>query len=631
MKDFLLKRWFVVLITVALWLKLYFIQINYFKLDIENGLQGFIHFITPLSAVLLSMGLVIWIFKKYRTLMLNVNYFLMTFILYANVVYYRFYDDFITLPLLFQGENMGDLGGSIAGLIQVSDLYMFLDIIVVILISCLLKHETKTMKRINGFVIVFVAIGIFIVNVMIAQTERPQLLTRTFDREMLVRFIGVHNYHVYDAVLFGRTKMQKAMAEQEDFTILEHEMKQENKILPNNDMTGVAKGKNVIVIALESMQTFAINRHVDGEEITPFLNEFIGESYYFNNFYHQTEQGKTSDAEFILENSLFGLPSGAVFFTHAQNEYHALPEVLTQNGYFTSVMHANNKSFWNRDVIYPELGYQKFYSEPSYEVTDENSVNWGLKDIPFMQQNVELMKDMKQPFYTKILTLTNHYPFTLDEEDKFISEFNSNSGTLNRYVQTARYLDESLKVFVEELKANGLYENSIIVMYGDHYGISRNHDKAMGTFLGLGRNINDIEATQLQRVPFIIHIPGQEGENIEKTSGQIDVKPTLLNLLGIESNKDISFGEDLFAKNEESLAVFRNGDFVTKDYAYVGEVCYNLKWQMEASSDNCEPYEDKATNSLERSDKIIYGDLFRFYDEARKDKEQIIEKEEKEK
>jgi len=586
----------------------------------ENGLQEFIQFLTPLSAVILSTGLVTLIFKRFRTPMLLVNYVWMSFLVYANVVYYRFFDDFITMPLLFQGENMGDLGGSIKGLISVSDIFMFIDIFVFIAIAIFTKHDTKNMKRINGLIAIFVAVGVFVVNVVIAQTERPQLLTRTFDREMLVRFIGVPNYHVYDAVLFARTKMQKAMAKQEDFTIIEHRLNQQKKNV-NPNMTGIAKGKNVLVISFESMQTFPINQFVDGQPITPFLNDFIKDSYYFDNFYHQTEQGKTSDAEFIIDNSLYGLPSGAVFFTNAQNEFHATPEILSQQGYFPAVMHANNKSFWNRDVIYPELGYQKYYAEESYKIREEDSVNWGLTDIPFFKQSVEHLKQIKKPFYTKMLMLTNHYPFTLKEKDIMIPEYDSNSGTLNRYVQTVRYSDEAFKELITDLKKSGLYDNTVIVIYGDHYGISRNHDKAMGKFLGLGHNVNDLESAQLQRVPLIIHVPGQEGKTIHKVTGQMDVKPTILNLLGVDDSKDIMLGEDLFYDNKDPLITMRDGRYVTNDYIRIDRKCYSKKWQYEVTMDKCEPYQEESEQKLADSDAIIYGDLFRFFDLARQDKE----------
>src|SRR5690606_23523574 len=224
-----------------------------------------------------------------------------------------------------------------------------------------------------------VAIALFAVNLGLAETERPQLLTRTFDREMLIKNIGLYNYHIYDIIMQSRAQAQRALADSSEIVDIENYVKA-NRVKPNPDYTGIAKGKNVFVIVLESTQSFVINNTVEGEVITPFLNELIKESYYFPNFYHQTGQGKTSDSEFLFENSLYPLLSGAVFFTHSQNEYDGLPEILKKEGYYTSVFHANNKSFWNRDVMYDTLGYDRFYDVNSYHVTEENSVGWGLKD-----------------------------------------------------------------------------------------------------------------------------------------------------------------------------------------------------------------------------------------------------------
>ncbi len=108
---------------------------------------------------------------------------------------------------------------------------------------------------------------------------------------------------------------------------------------------------------------------------------------------------------------------------------------------------------------------------------------------------------MPQPFYSRLITLTNHYPFDLDEEDKLIPQYDSNSSTLNKYFQAVRYMDEAIKVLFEDLKEKGLYDNSIIVMYGDHYGISENHNKAMGMYLD--KEITAFDNAKLQKVPLL--------------------------------------------------------------------------------------------------------------------------------
>jgi phosphoglycerol transferase MdoB-like AlkP superfamily enzyme len=464
--------------------------------------------------------------------------------------------------------------------------------------------------------------GIFFFNLGLAETERPQLLTRSFDREMLVKNISVYNFHIYDGVLQSKTSAQRALADSNSLTEIENYVKA-NKKEPDKDMFGIAKDRNVILVSLESTQSFVINETINGKEITPFLNDFIGESYNFENFYHQTGQGKTSDSEFIVENSLYPLGRGAVFFTNSNNEYVAAPELLKDQGYYSAVFHANNKSFWNRDIMYQALGYDRFFDVNDYEVNEENSVGWGLKDKEFFEQSVDHMKELPQPFYSKHITLTNHFPFELNEEDKMVDAFDSNSKTLNNYFPTVRYQDEALKHFIQKLKDEGLYENSIIVLYGDHYGISENHNAAMGEFLG--KEVTPYDEIQLQRVPFVIHIPGVTDKNpktISDVSGQIDIRPTLMHLLGVETKDEIEFGKDLFSKDKLPFTVLRDGSFITDKFVYTSGTCYDKSTEEPAEDmDACEPYMDKAKQELNYSDKIIYGDLLRFYDEMKKENE----------
>lgn len=321
------------------------------------------------------------------------------------------------------------------------------------------------------------SIAFLLGNYALAEIERPQLLQRTFDREYLVKNIGLFSYHIYDAVLHSKSKAQRALADGNQLTDIKNYIDDETTPDEKSDLFGIAKDKNVIFISLESLQSFVINNTVNGEEVTPFLNDLIDDSYYFENFYHQTAQGKTSDSEFIVENSLYPSPRGAVYFTHAQNDFHSLPEILGNNGYNSNVFHANNKSFWNRDVMYENTGYDKFFDVNSYDVNEENSVGWGLKDKEFFSQSMKYLNELPQPFYSKFITLTNHYPFDLEQEDATIEKYDSNSRTLNQYFQTVRYMDEAVEQFFNQLKESGLYEDSIIVLMGDHYGISDFHKK----------------------------------------------------------------------------------------------------------------------------------------------------------
>lgn len=603
---------------VVTWLKTYIAYKTGFSITIENSLQEFILFLSPLSLLLFLYGLSL-LFKSEK----NRNRYLITMtlitsiILYSNIAFYRFFSDFITLPVLFQTDNFGNLGSSVAASIYPTDFFYFTDLILLLIAAKWLrvKKENESSLKFQRSAYFIFSTAVLFLNLGLAESERPQLLTRSFDREMLVKNLGMYNYHLYDIYIQSKSQAQRAFADGSELTEINNYVRS-NQVDPNKEMFGLAKGKNLIIVTLESMQTFTLNQKMNGQTITPFLNELTSDedTIYFPNFYHQTGLGKTSDSEFLLENSLYPLSGGAVFFTHGGNTYNSMAEKLGNHGYTTAVQHANSKSFWNRDLMYQSLGIDEFLDIQSYTVGEGEAVNWGMKDIPFFQQSVAYMKKMPQPFYSRLITLTNHHPFTLDEEDKLISEFDSNSGTLNRYFQTTRYLDEAVKELFTELKTSGLYENSIIIMFGDHYGISENHNEAMAQYLG--KEITPYESAQLQRVPFFVHIPGSGKGKVDETiGGQIDIRPTLLNLMGVESQTDMQFGSDLFSEEHEEFVIFRDGRFVTENLVYAGNTCYENGTGVEINPELCTPFSEQAFTELHYSEEVINSDLLRFYNE----------------
>ncbi|WP_096270585.1 LTA synthase family protein [Paucisalibacillus globulus] len=607
--------------TILFGIKTYLVYRFLFSLEIENTMQEFILFINPFVSAFLIFALSVWIKKPERQMKyLRYTVLIGTLIIFANLVFYRSFSDFITIPQLMQGGNAGDLGSSILSLIKVYDILLFADVIAVWYFS---KKRQKTVvtnyPRSGKVFALALSLALMVGNFFLAEMERPQLFTRAFDREYLVKYIGLFNYHVYDAVLHSKVKTQHVFADGSELPTIKDYVDTEIDQNGKSDLFGVAEGKNVIFISAESLQSFVINETVNGQEITPFLNSLVEDedTYYFENFYHQTEQGKTSDSEFLVENSLYPLPRGAVFYTHAQNNYHALPEILGNEGYYTTMFHANNDSFYNRDQMYPNLGFDYFYDVEAYEVNDNNKIGWGLKDKPFFEQSMKYLKTLQEPYYAKFITLTNHFPFELDEKDKSIDRYDSNSNTLNNYFPTVRYMDESIELFFEQLKDAGIYEDSIIVIMGDHYGISSNHNKAMSMYLDK-EEITPYDHVQLQRVPLFIHIPGHgKGEVKSTIAGQIDMKPTILNLLGIEMDNDIYFGNDLFNDDRKEYIALRNGNFITKEYVYTNDSCYDFESGElldETSSQSCFDISEVVKKELSYSDDIIYGDLFRFTD-----------------
>lgn len=605
------------LAVILLWMKTYIVYKTSFDIQIENWKQELILFINPLSFLLIVLGIGLFFNEKYRNIYVCTVSLLISFVLYANVVFYRFYSDYITLPVLFQTSNMGDLGSSVNELVQISDVFYFADVFLIFLVSLWKPKFTvyKKYSKISRLAFFTAASAVAFLNIGLAESQWSNLLTRTFDREVLVKNIGTYNYHVYDLFLQSKSSAQRAMADGSELGDINQYIHADDDS-PNNELFGAAKGKNVYLIAMESVQSFVINKDINGEEITPFLNDFIGESFYWDQFYHQTAQGKSSDSEFLIDTSLYPVGRGAVFFTHSGNHYDSMPNILREHGYATAAFHANNKSFWNRDIMYNTLGYDRFYSLPDYKVTEDNSIGWGLKDIEFFEQSIKHIKQLPEPFLAKFITLTNHFPFELDEDDKLINPYTTGDGIVDNYFQTVRYTDEAVKQFVENLKKEGLYEDSIIVLYGDHYGIAENYYHILSEFLG--KEATPLLNIDLQRVPLFIHIPGQKGDTSSMVSGQIDVKPTLLHLLGIDTKNSLNFGEDLFTENREQFTVLRDGSFITEDFVYTNNTCYDRNTGEQSSKAECRPFIERAKKELEYSDSIIYGDLLRFYPNMKK-------------
>ncbi|NWO13564.1 LTA synthase family protein [Virgibacillus sp.] len=618
-----------ILATILFGIKTYLVYRFMFSIDLENMMQEIILLINPFVSGFLIFALSVWIKKPQRQMKyLRYTILIGTLIIFANLVFYRSFTDFITIPQLFQASNAADLGSSILTLIKPYDILLFVDVVIIWFISRKQAVQVAAQYPKSGKVFALAMSFVLLAgNFFLAEMERPQLFTRAFDREYLVKNIGLFNYHIYDIATQAKAKTQRVFADGNELPEIQEYMDENMARNTTSELFGVAEGKNVIFINAESIQSFVINNDVNGEPITPFLNALTKDkdTFYFENFYHQTEQGKTSDSEFLVENSLYPLSRGAVFFTHGQNEYNAMPEILGENGYYSSVLHANNKSFWNRDQMYQSLGFDHYYGEESFEITEESSVGWGLKDKPFFEQSTDILQQMEKPFYTKLITLTNHFPFELDEEDRSIEPYDSNSNTLNNFFPTVRYMDESIELFFDELKRSGLYEDSIIVIMGDHYGISANHNKAMSQYLGK-EEITPYDHIQLQRVPLFIHIPGfGKGEIKSEIAGQIDMKPTLLNLLGIKNKQDIQFGNDLFSKQRKDFVALRNGSFITDEYIYTNDTCYNKKTgdpveeNQEKGDSNetpsaCDLTREQVERELDYSDDLIYGDLFRFID-----------------
>lgn len=618
------------ILVFLFWLKTLLAYFVDFRLGAEGVFQYFILLINPIATTIFMFGLAFY-FKRSRFFypILMALYIGNTVLLYLNVIYFREFTDFMTVATM-TGYSKVDQGlsGSSLALTNVHDILYWIDIVIILLMMLFrkIKFDPRGVNHRMAFAITSVAVTLFGVNLSLGEMSRPQLLTRTFDRTYIVKYLGVDAFTIYDGIKSQHTSNMRKSATKSELEAVK-KFTDAHYASPNKSMYGIAKGRNVFVIHLESFQQFLIDKKINGQEVTPFLNSIYhgSNTYAFDNFFHQVGQGKTSDAENMLETSTYGLSQGSLFATlGSDNTFQAAPSILKQRaGYTSAVFHGNVASFWNRNNVYKNMGYQYFFDASYYDTSGDKSTGYGLKDKLLFNDSVKYLERLQQPFYAKYITVTNHFPYDLDSEDEDpnFKTVDTGDSAVDNYFVTAHYLDQSLKEFFAYLKKTGLYDKSIFVIYGDHYGISDSENKKLASVLGKSSDDwTDYDDAQLQRVPLMFLIPNSGGKGyISHTyGGEIDVLPTLMHLLGVSSKRYIQFGTDLFSSQHDQVVAFRNQDFVTPNYTSISDVIYSNKTGKKATltaaqKKQLKKDQTKVNKELSLSDSLNDKNLLRFY------------------
>ena len=627
---------FILTLLVLYWLKTMWAYHVDFSLGLENPYQLLLSIINPIPLGLLLLGLSLYI-KRTRVFYIVswIIYTILNLLLISNAIYFREFSDFITVSAMLASSKVSaGLGDSALNLLRVWDIIYIIDYIVLLALFATkkIKVDNRPLNKRASFAITALSTLFFSINLFMAEIDRPELLTRGFSNVYVVRALGLPSFTAYSANQTYQTEKVRSEATASDLKEAKKYVS-EHYAAPNSKYFGIAKGRNVIVIHLESFQQFLIDYHlqVDGKsyEVTPFLNSLYhsNSTLAFSNFFNQVKAGKTSDAETLMETSLFGLSSGSYLVNYGgTNTAYAAPSILGQTDDYTSaVFHGNVGTFWNRNNAYKQWGYNYFFDSSYFtKQNSENSFQYGLNDKYMFADSIKYLEHMQQPFYTKFITVSNHYPYTSlagnsDEEGFPLAK--TDDETINGYFATANYLDSAVKAFFDYLKESGLYDNSIIVLYGDHYGISNSRNTDLAPLLGKDSETwTGYDNAMLQRVPYMIHIPGFTEGHINNTfGGEVDNLPTLLHLLGIDTSNYVQLGQDLLSSDNKQIVAFRtSGDYVTPTYtSYSGHLYYTDSGQEITNPDEntqaaTKAIRDAVAKQLSVSDEVQTGDLLRF-------------------
>ncbi len=377
---------------------------------------------------------------------------------------------------------------------------------------------------------------------------------------------------------------------------------------------GIAAGKNLINIQIEALNEYPIGITYNGQEITPNLNKLIGnDTLYFDNYYWcNIGGGGTSDAEFMVHNSLYPPSNESAYLKYSDNDYYGLPHILKDNGFKGAyVFHGyGNKEYWNRSVTYPGQGFDDFINGTD-DFSNNETIGLGISDSEFFKQSIEYLVTYEQPFYAFLITLSSHHPYNMPPEHQLLSLKNEHEGTMfGNYLQSIRYADEAIGEFLALLKENGLYDNSVITLYGDHYGLNLKNDG------GFTSEVMGEEYTkeELYKIPLFIHIPHSGiSETVSTAGSHIDYSPTVLSLFGIKNSHSVMFGQNLLAESTEGKVFGQNnmsiGGFIT-DILYGENAAAGLKVLNKFTNEplDPEPYKhlsEEAKETMKRAHYIL--------------------------
>lgn len=500
--------------------------------------------------------------KKTSWVLLAFDLILSIFVL-SDTLYARYYTTAISIPVLGQMKLLGSVGESVSSLFSLKDLIIFFDIPLIAAWMIFFERRFPLKPKLTKRLITSVILVVLSFIIFIIPFNKANAFDQVYDNNQVIKNLGIVYFHFYDTLKYARENLFK------NKNLTPDEKKDMDDYFALNKSTGdrfkgVARNKNLLIVQVEAMQEFLINRQINGKEITPNLNKLVKDSLYFNNYYYQVEGGNTSDAEFMANTSLYPLNEGAAYFRSSANTYYSLPKQLKEMGYNTSVFHAYNPSFWNRSVMYKNLGIDKFYSYGDFKI--DEFVGWGgyaLSDASFFKQSLEKL-DKSKPFYSMLITLSSHHPYDyFDKNSSFdVGEYAGTS--LGNYMKAINYVDSAMGQLITMLKEQGLYDNTMLVIYGDHYGLPRSQGDELFKFMGVDNN--EFEWLKLQKVPLIIHVPGvDKGETIGTTCGQVDLLPTIANLMDFDF--PYAMGHDIL-NTDKGFAVIRNYSVVTDKYLF---------------------------------------------------------------
>ena len=587
------------------------------------------------------------------------KYLLIWLIIFAaietiNVIYYTFFTSFASFGEFATLGQTETVVGSIFEKLRVLNFIYVLSPIIFIYIQKRLSRTTyytyiskiKKTKRnvLTAIVMAFICLGFTFGTATRTDYSR---LAKQWNRVYIADRFGFILYQFNDLVQTLTPKFSSLFGYNDALKAFEAYYTKEriNEYSQPNEYTDMFKGKNVIFVHMESVQSFLMDLEFNGEEVLPTVNKLAKEGMYFDNFYPQISTGTSSDTEFTILTSLMPAASGTVFVSYYNREYNTVLKDLTNLGYTTFSMHGNHSSMWNRAKVHPRLGYQNMFFEETYEYTEDDVINLGINDSLFFEESMPILEKIERensPYMGTIITLSNHSPFIYkdkyapyDLSETFVNSKGEKVTTnyiedtpVGNYITSAHSADLSLGEFINYINESEEFDNTIFVFYGDHESrLSRseieylyNHNPENGDLYSKKdsryKEYDNFDHELNKKTPLIIWSKNKEirdkiNKKVSYPMGMYDVAPTIGNMFGFKN--PFALGHDIFNIKNDNVVIFPNGNYITNQ-VYYSNVNGNYKTfgsGVVLDEDYIKERADYAEKTLEVSNAIIVHDLIK--------------------
>ncbi len=613
---------FIYLLFITIWITSQVLK-GIYTTNIINGYDNNINFIFAINVLLVFSFISAISYKGFKTALI-LSSLLFSLILFGDIAYGRYYNfplSFSLIDFISQTFYMNDLGETVNNLTYKKDYLLFLDTLILFILYFYLKDFTFKIKYKIRLPISILFLIIFY-NANMAEYEQSYTEKYIYNKKEVIKDLGVFTFHMLDLNTYVSNKVNaiKPISKSE-LEIIENTNKAESTY---NRYTGVLEGKNIVVLQMEAFQGFVINKTFNDIEITPNLNKLIkNNSMYASNFYYETAGGNTVDAELLANTAMLPTYQGSAYYLYPNNFYISMPSLLNNEGYKSYSFHAYEGTFWNRIIMHSTLGFEKFYNVKDFDFDDDDVLGWTLNDEKFLKDSLDKVLDATDSkFYSYMVMLSSHYPYEGFYNGEFTWSLGRTDGEVpifERYLNSIKYVDYTIGEFIKYLKQKGVYENTVIVILGDHGGLFYDERKDMLEMLNLEES--EQQYAKLETVPLIIHSPDlKESILTNKVVGQKDLMATLCNLVGLKV--PYTFSRDILNDSYKGIVTKRHGNVYTNDFIFLEneQKFYDYETlKLIEDEELIANYEEKIKESnmlMEASELIYKYDYLRKYEKG---------------